>query len=157
MTTETATRETFCTKCTRLAPIHQLTIDARYPMVKCTRTDRDGQEHGCGIVPGTYDEAEAVAVVRERKRVLANAHHKDHLAYKKPNALCDECKVKPPVKPVAVHPFESWPRKYRTAAHLEMIHHDRGMLPRLPLRSAQELEDYHRGLHAAPALTRGAR
>lgn len=148
MAAQAPARVLFCTKCTRTAPFWQPTIDYDHPMVKCVRVDRDGQEHGCGIIIGTADEGEAVAIVRERKRVIANAHHQDHLAYKKPNPLCEKCKVKPPVKPVAPHAFEAFPRKYRTAAHLELVHHNRELLPRLPLRSAQELEDHHRALHA---------
>lgn len=140
-------REAFCTKCTKAAPVHQLTLDPGHPMVRCVKVARDGSEHGCGVQVGTYDEGEAIANVRERRRVIANAHHQDHLSYRKPHPLCDACKAAPPVKPVAPHDFETFPRKYRTAAHLELVHHNRDKLPQLPLRSAQELEDHHRQLH----------
>ena len=147
MTAQAPARELFCLKCTRPAPFWQPTIDADHPEVRCVRRDRDGNEYGCGVQPGTYEEAEAVAVVRERRRVIANAHHREHVQYHKPNALCDECQKAPPDKPVAPHAFESFARKYRTAAHVEFVHHNRDMLPRLPMRTAQELEGHHRALH----------
>jgi len=78
-----ADRPVFCRRCARPATMYGRTLDPRYPMVICSWRDRDHKAHGHGLVIGTYDRSEALALLTVRQeRVRARNHaalrHKDH-------------------------------------------------------------------------------
>jgi hypothetical protein len=141
----------YCTNCGRPATKYADSLDPTLPLVSCSWQGRDGEWKGCGIKPGSADAPMVEAVVVERHRARVTANHHWHVSNRRPNDACDECRKDPPVAVTKPHPYEPLTTKYRVASHLELVHHNRELLPRLPLRSQAELDAHHRTLHGLPA------
>lgn len=138
----------FCTGCGRPAVKYADTLDPDYPLVSCSHFTSEGEDKGCGVKPGSADWHAVQGIVSARRVKKVTANHHWHVSRKRPNPLCEQCRVDPPLAEVVPHPFEEFSTKWRTASHLELVHHNRAMLSRLPYRTAGELEKHHRGLHA---------
>ncbi len=83
----------YCLLCGRPARFRGRALDPSRPLVACRYTTPDGKEHSHGTLPGTYDQAEAQALIDARlaRRRLADHAHGKHDG--KPRPECPPCQV----------------------------------------------------------------
>jgi hypothetical protein len=90
MTTATD-RQAYCRRCARVARILGDSLDPSRPLVVCEWRERDGSRHGHGRAVGTYDQAEAQALLAEAQERRRRANHLAGRHREHPVRACLDC------------------------------------------------------------------